>query len=132
MALLERFIAKIGIVGVVALLLTASVLVNLWQFSRAGKADARCATRISELQAVVARKEAEAEKYALEVGRENARRAAADAKRIQSDTVRYVERIREVPVYLSAACDGPMPSGLRNALGDAARAANGHVRIGAN
>lgn len=129
---LERIIAKIGIVGVVALLLTASVLVNLWQFSRAGKSDARCATRISELQAVVARKEAEAEKYALEVGRENARRAAADAKRIQSDTVRYVERIREVPVYLPVACDGPMPSGLRNALGDAARAANGHVRTWEN
>lgn len=124
MTTLERIIAKLGVVGVLAILLTLSALVNLWQFSRAGKSDARCATRISALQDQVARKTAELETKSLEISRDAARRAAADAERIQSDTNKIVERIREVPVYLPSQCDGPMPDGLQDALSDAARAAN--------
>lgn len=45
----ERILAKVGTLGVLAILLTLSALLNLWQFNRAGKADARCATRIAEL-----------------------------------------------------------------------------------
>jgi hypothetical protein len=46
---LEAIIAKLGAVGVLAILLTLSVLVNLWQFNRAGKADGRCNDRISAM-----------------------------------------------------------------------------------
>jgi hypothetical protein len=37
MTAVERFIAKLGTVGVLAILLTLSVALNAWQFNRAGK-----------------------------------------------------------------------------------------------
>ena len=49
MTTVERILAKVGTLGVLAILLTLSVLVNLWQFRQAGKSDARCETRIAEL-----------------------------------------------------------------------------------
>lgn len=127
MTTLERIIAKLGIVGVLAILLTLSVLLNLWQLNRAAKADARCATRISEMVADVDRKTAAREVAALEIGRETKARAEEAVNEIESETVRYVERIREVRIPVPAECDGPMPSGVRDALSDAARASRGRL-----
>jgi hypothetical protein len=122
--MLEAILARIGTIGVLAILLTASVAVNLWQFRKAGQAQAKCSERIAALAAEVDRKTAEAEKLALRIGRETTARAAADAERIQSETVRYVERIRRVEVIVPAACDAPMPDGVQDTLTEAARAAN--------
>lgn len=126
--MIERWIAKLGIVGVLAILLTLSVLVNLWQFSRAGKADARCATRIAEMVAEVDRKTAAREVAALEISRETKADAEKEVESIQSDTVRYVERIRRVPVEVPANCPRALPDSVQDALADAARAADSRVR----
>jgi hypothetical protein len=122
--MLEAILARIGTIGVLAILLTASVAVNLWQFRKAGQAQAKCDESIAALAAEVDRKTAEAENLALRIGRETTARAAADSNRIQSETVRYVDRIRRVEVPVPAACDAPMPDGVRDALAEAARAAN--------
>jgi hypothetical protein len=124
MTAVERFIAKLGTVGVLAILLTASVALNAWQFSRAGKADARCATRIAEMVADVDRVTAAREVKALDIARETTADAQAASAEIQTDTVKIVERIREVPVPVPAECDGPMPDRVRDTLSDAARATN--------
>ena len=126
--MLERIIAKIGMVGVLAALLLLSALVNLWQFSRASKSDARCATRIAKMVAEVDRKTAELEKASLAIARETGQRSANDAERIDKDTIRYVERIRRETVEVPANCPRELPRGVRDALADAARAANGGVQ----
>lgn len=120
----ERVIAKVGIAGLLAILLAVSVAVNAWQFRRAGQAAAACDARIAAMVAEVDRKTAAREVAALEIGRETTTRADADTTRINTDTVRYVERIREVRIPVPAECHAPMPSGVRDALADAARAAN--------
>jgi hypothetical protein len=124
MTAVERFIAKLGTVGVLAILLTLSVALNAWQFNRAGKADARCETRIGELVADVDRVTAAREVKALDIARETTADAQAESTRIQSDTIKIVERIREVPVPVPAECDGPIPDRVRDTLTDAARATN--------
>jgi hypothetical protein len=124
MTVVERFIAKVGVVGVLAILLTASVALNAWQFNRAGKADARCATRIAGMVADVDRVTAAREVKAIEIARETTADAQAESTRIQSDTIKIVERIREVPLPVPAECDGPMPDRVRDTLADAARATN--------
>jgi hypothetical protein len=63
--MIERWLAKLGMVGVLAILLTVSIFVNLYQLRSAGKADARCATRIAEMVADVDRKTAAREVTAL-------------------------------------------------------------------
>lgn len=123
----ERLIAKLGIVGVLAILLALSVLVNFGQFGRAQKADARCAARNADLAAQVDQKTAEQEKEALGIGRETADRAEDDADRIGKETIRYVERIREVRIPVPAECDGPIPDRVQDAVRDAARAADRRV-----
>jgi len=125
--MIERFIAKVGIAGLLAILLAVSVAVNLWQFNRAGNADARCATRIAEMVADVDRKTAAREVAALEIGRETKDRAEEAVNEIESETVRYVERIREVRIPVPAECDGPMPDSVRDALSDAARASRSRL-----
>ena len=122
--MIEKWLAKLGVVGVLAILLTASVTLNAWQFNRAGKADARCATRIAEMVADVDRVTAAREVKALDIARETTDRAEAASAEIQTDTVKIVERIREVPVPVPAECDGPMPDRVRDTLTDAARAAD--------
>jgi hypothetical protein len=124
MTVVERFIAKVGVVGVLAILLTASVALNAWQFNRAGKADARCETRIADMVADVDRVTAAREVKALDIARETTADAQAASAEIQTDTVKIVERIREVPVPVPAECDGPMPDRVRDTLSDAARATN--------
>ena len=124
MTWLERTIARIGIAGLLALGLFASVAVNLWQFRQAGKASAACDARIADLGRKVAEEAARADILGLSIGRETQARAEADTARIETQTVRYVERIREVRIPVPAECHGPMPDGVRDALSDAARAAN--------
>ena len=126
--MLERIIAKIGMVGVLAALLLLSALVNLWQFSRASKSDARCATRIAEMVAEVDRKTAELEKASLAISRQTRQRSASDAERIDKETIRYVERIRRETVEVPANCPRELPRGVQDALSDAARAANRSVQ----
>jgi predicted GTPase len=121
---LELMLARLGWTAVLAILLTASVALNAWQFNRAGKADARCASRIADMVADVDRVTAAREVKAIEIARETTADAQAESTRIQSDTIKIVERIREVPVPVPAECDGPMPDRVRDTLADAARAAN--------
>ncbi|MCZ8113799.1 hypothetical protein [Silanimonas sp.] len=122
--MIEKWLARLGTVGVLAILLTASVALNAWQFNRAGRADARCATRISGMVADVDRVTAAREVKALDIARETTADAQAASAEIQTDTVKIVERIREVPVPVPAECDGPMPDRVRDTLTDAARTTN--------
>lgn len=126
--MIERWIAKLGTVGVLAILLIASVLLNLWQFNRAGKADARCATRIAEMVADVDRKTAAREVAALEIGRDTKADAEAAVQTITVETTRYVDRIRRETVEVPANCPRALPDGVRDALTDAARSADSSVR----
>ena len=126
--MIERWLAKLGMIGVLAILLTVSIFVNLYQLRRAGKADARCATRIAEMVAEVDRKTAAREVTALEIGRETDKAASNAVEVIEKETVRYVDRIRRETVEVPANCPRTLPDGVRDALSDAARAANSHVR----
>ena len=126
--MIERWLAKLGMVGVLAILLTVSIFVNLYQLRGAGKADARCATRIAEMVAEVDRKTAAREVTALEIGRETDEAASNAVEVIEKETVRYVDRIRRVPFEVPANCPRALPDGVRDALSDAARAADSRVR----
>ena len=126
--MIERWLAKLGMIGVLAILLTVSIFVNLYQLRSAGKADARCATRIAEMVAEVDRKTAAREVTALEIGRETDKAASNAVEVIEKETVRYVDRIRRETVEVPANCPRTLPDGVRDALSDAARAANSHVR----
>lgn len=127
MTFVERILAKVGTLGVLAILLTLSVLLNLWQFNRAGKADARCATRVAEMVADVDRKTAAREVTALEIGRETDKAASNAVEVIEKETTVYVDRIRRETVEVPANCPRTLPDGVRDALTDAARAANRFV-----
>jgi hypothetical protein len=122
--MLEAILARIGTIGVLAILLTASVAVNLWQFRKAGQAQAKCDESIAALVAEVDRVTAAREVKAIEIAREATADAQAESTRIQSDTIKIVERIREVPLPVPAECDGPMPDRVRDTLSDVARATN--------
>ena len=126
--MIERILAKVGTLGVLAILLTVSIFVNLYQLRSAGKADARCATRIAEMVADVDRKTAAREVTALEIGRETDEAASNAVEVIEKETVRYVDRIRRVPFEVPANCPRALPDGVRDALSDAARAADSRVR----
>ena len=118
----------VGMCLALGLLLAGSVALNLWQLYRAGQAEsaakAACDARIAAMVAEVDRKAAANEVTALEIGRETTTRAEADTTRIQTETIRYVDRIRTVEVPVPAECHAPMPAGVRDALADAARATN--------
>ena len=124
MTAIERIIARIGIAGLLAVLLAGSVAINLWQFRESGQAEAECDARIATMQAQVAEAAVRRDDTALAIARETAARAEADTARIETQTVRYVERIREVRIPVPAECHAPMPDGVRDALADAAAAAN--------
>jgi hypothetical protein len=109
---------------VVLVVLAASVAVNLWQLHRAGQARAECGTRIADMAAKVAAESSRAESLALRISRDTADAAADDIATITTETIRYVDRIQTVRVPVPAGCDAPMPDGVRDALTDAARAAN--------
>jgi hypothetical protein len=126
--MLEAILARIGTIGALAILLTASVVLNAWQFNRSGKADARCAARIAEMVADVDRVTAAREVKALDIARETTDRAEAASAEIQTETIKYVDRIRTVEIRVPAECDGPMPDRVQDTLTDAARAADSRVR----
>ena len=130
MTWLERLIARIGIAGLLALLLLGSVGLNLWQLRKAGEAEAACESRIAALTAEADRKSAKLETTALEISRDVTRDAEAEVRTIEVETVRYVDRIREVRIPVPAECHQPMPDGVQDALRDAARAANRFVPTG--
>jgi hypothetical protein len=125
--MLERWLAKLGTVGVLAILLTASVALNAWQFNRAGKADARCASRIAGMVADVDRVTAAREVKAIEIARETKEDAEEAVNEIESETVRYVERIRTIEVPVVSGCPTELPSGVQDTISDATRAANSFV-----
>lgn len=122
--MIEKWLARLGTVGVLAILLTASVALNAWQFNRAGRADARCATRIADMAADVDRVTAAREVKALDIARETTADAQAASAEIQKETTVYVDRIRRVEVPVPASCPRALPDGVQDALSDAARAAN--------
>ena len=126
----ERAIARLGIAGLLALLLLGSVGLNLWQIRKAGQAEAACEARIAAMAAETDRKAAKLETAALEISRDVTRDAEAEVREVQVQTVRYVERIREVRIPVPAACHADMPPGVQDALRDAARAANRFVPHG--
>ena len=84
----ERFIARVGIAGLLALLLLGSVALNLWQFRNAGEAEAACEARIAALTAETDRKAAKLETEALEISRDVTRDAEAEVRTIEVETVR--------------------------------------------
>ena len=126
--ILERIIARVGLVGILAGLLALSIIGHVWQFRVSASAEARseaaCAARIAGMAERVAVESARAEGLSLRLSRETAARAAAESARIHDETIRYVDRIRTIRVPVPAACHAPMPDGVRDALTDAARAAN--------
>lgn len=122
--MLSRALAQIGATGLLCLLLAISAVVHVWQIRRAAQASAACESRIMEMQRTVAEEAARADLLGLSISRDIRQQASADAARIQTETVRYVTRIREVPVHVPAECDGPMPAGVQDALRQAAAAAD--------
>ena len=122
--MIERLIARIGIVGVLIILLSASILLNLWQLGRAGRADARCATRNAEAAQAVREQVDERDGKALEIADDTADTAQEGVQVIEKETIRYVDRIRRETVEVPANCPRTLPSGVRDALADAATAAN--------
>ena len=87
-------------------------------------AEAACEARIAAMAAETDRKAAKLETAALEISRDVTRDAEAEVRTIEVETIRYVDRIRTVRVPVAAECHGPMPDSVRDALTDAARAAN--------
>lgn len=63
---------------------------------------------------------------AATINTETAARGAQASARHREETVKSVERVRYVTrtIHVPAACDGPMPDGLRDAMGEAVRRAN--------
>ena len=93
-------------------------------------AEAACEARIAALAAETDRKAAKLETAALEISRDVTRDAEAEVRTIEVETIRYVDRIREVRIPVPAECHQPMPDGVQDALRDAARAANRFVPTG--
>ena len=87
-------------------------------------AEAACDARIADLSAQAQAAADRAESLALRIARESAAEAAAEQRTIEVETIRYVDRIREVRIPVPAECHQPIPDSVRDALTDAARAAN--------
>jgi len=122
----QRVIAAIGVAGVLAVALAASIGINLWQWRNAGRAAAECEQRITAMQ--MAAIDAAARRD--DVARDVARRLRADAEaRIdalqtaQTEVRTRVQTItRTIPVPVG--CPTSLPDSVRDALADAADAAN--------
>lgn len=124
MTFIERAIARIGIAGLLALLLAGSVGLNLWQLRNAAKAEAACEARIAALSTAAVTKAAERDTTAIAIADDATEEAAEAVETITVETIRYVDRIRRVPVEVPANCPRALPDGVRDALADAAAAAN--------
>lgn len=118
----ERLIAKVGWMGALLIALALSVAGNVWLVYRAGGSSNKCDGRITDLQTATANAAAAQDSEAIGIARSTTERADNDTTRINTETIRYVERIREVRIPVPAECDGPMPDGVQDALRDAAAA----------
>ena len=130
MTFVEKWAAKIGWMGALLIALALSVAGNVWLIYRAGGASNKCDGRITDLQAATANAAAAQDSEAIGIARSTTERADNDTTRIQTETVRYVDRIRTVEIPVPAECDGPMPERVQDALRDAAAAAEGRLRAG--
>jgi hypothetical protein len=126
--MIEKWLAKLGWIGVLAILLTISLGLNAWQFRRSGSTEVRCDNKIGGMVAEVDRKTAANEVKSIGIARETTDRAEAASTEIQTETIKYVDRIRTIEIRVPAECDGPMPERVRDTLTDAARAADSRVR----
>lgn len=122
--MIERIIAKVGVCGLLCILLVLCILLNLLQFRSAAKSSEECEKRISGLVAATAEKAAEQEGKGREIARDTTDRAQAASAEIQKEAIRYVDRIRTVEIPVAAECDGPMPDRVRDTLSEAAAAAD--------
>lgn len=87
-------------------------------------AEAACDARIADLSAQAQATADRYESLALRIAREAGAESEAEQRAIAQETIRYVDRIRTVRVPVAAECHGPIPDSVRDALTDAARAAN--------
>ena len=126
--ILGGLLSRIGLAGILGSLLALSVIGHVWQLrasaGAADRAEAACAARVAALAEQAQQASDRAELLSLDLARETAARAEAEAARITTETRRYVERIRTIHVPVPAECHAPMPVGVRDALRDAARAAD--------
>lgn len=86
--------------------------------------EAACEARIASLSAQALAAADRYESLALRIAREAGAESEAEQRAIAQETIRYVDRIRTVRVVVPAECHAPMPVGVRDALADAAAAAN--------
>lgn len=127
MTWLERAIAKVGIAGLLAILLVASVAGNLWQLYRSGGASARCETKQAEAGAAVLEEASERDSDSLEVAAETKEQAEAEVAEVQAESTERKETIRVVYRDLPPAdpvCPVALPERVHDTLTDAAAAAN--------
>ena len=104
--------------------LAVSIGIALVLARQLAAAEAACDARIADLSAQAQAAADRYESLALRIARESAAEAAAEQRTIAQETIRYVDRIRTVRVPVAAECHGPIPDSVRDALTDAARAAN--------
>lgn len=127
MTLIERTIAKLGIAGLLALLLLGSVGLNLWQLYRSGGASARCETAQAKAGTAVLEEAAERDTEALEVAEESAAEAETAVAEVQADSNERKETIhvvyRDLPP-VDPVCPVALPERVRDTLGEGVAAAN--------
>lgn len=86
MTFVERWAAKLGLAGVLVILLMASAVANVWLLRKLAEADARCATRIAELTSKAQEAATQRDTGAVEIAAEAADDAAATTTETQADT----------------------------------------------
>lgn len=104
--------------------LAVSIGIALVLARQLAAAEAECAARIADLSAQAQATADRYESLALRIAREAGAESEAEQRAIAQETIRYVDRIRTVRVPVAAECHGPMPDSVRDALADAAAAAN--------
>ena len=124
---LERFIARIGITGVLVITLTLSILVNLWQLRSAAKSEAKCAELIQGLEASARKIEADREAAARRIASQTRREAIEAQNATIATTQERAERVRTIirTVEIPVGCPVSLPDRVQDALSEAVRAANG-------
>jgi len=127
MSWIEQTIAELGIVGVLLVTLTISILVNIWQFNRAGKAEARCESRITALQESARKIEADREANARRIASTTRREAIEAQNATIATTQERAERVRIITrtITVPAGCPVALPDSVQDELRQAVRAANG-------
>ena len=126
MTFAERWLAKLGIAGVLVILLTLSLAANLWQLSREFSADARCARSIANLQDGAQKVEQSRALAGQEIAREVRAEASAQQAETITETAERAERVRTITrtIEVPANCPTALPERVRDELREATRAAN--------